>query len=60
MNIVLAMFLSVGIKAISAIIEIVMQILMTRSVGVNGYGEYTFLVSLVETAYFVYFLEVLN
>ena len=55
MNIVLAMFLSVGIKAISAIIEIVMQILMTRSVGVNGYGEYTFLVSLVETAYFVLF-----
>lgn len=55
LNIVLAMLLGIGIKGISAIVEIGIQILMTRSIGVNGYGEYTFFVSLVETAYFVLF-----
>ena len=49
------MLLSVGIKAISAIVEICIQILMTRNIGVTGYGEYTFFVSLIETAYFILF-----
>ena len=55
MNIVIAMLLSVGVKAISAIVEICIQILMTRNIGVTGYGEYTFFVSLIETAYFILF-----
>ena len=48
MNIVFAMILSVGIKAISAIVEIAIQMLITNGVGVREFGEYTFFVSLIE------------
>lgn len=53
MNIVYAMFLSIGIKAISALIEIGIQLLITNNVGINGYGEYTFCVSLIEGMYWI-------
>lgn len=55
MNLVFAMILSIGIKAISAIVEIAIQMLITNGVGVSEYGEYTFFVSLIEGAYFVLF-----
>lgn len=55
MNIVFAMMLSIIIKAVSALIEIGIQLLITNNVGVSGYGDYTFFVSLVEGAYFVLF-----
>lgn len=55
MNLFLAMILSIGIKAISAIVEIAIQMLITNGVGVSEYGEYTFFVSLIEGAYFVLF-----
>ena len=55
MNIVFAMILSVGIKAISAIVEIAIQMLITNGVGVREFGEYTFFVSLIEGAYFILF-----
>lgn len=55
MNLFLAMILSIGIKGISAIVEIAIQMLITNGVGVSEYGEYTFFVSLIEGAYFVLF-----
>ena len=55
MNIVFAMILSIGIKGISAIVEIAIQMLITNGVGIREYGEYTFFVSLIEGAYFVLF-----
>lgn len=55
MNLVFAMILSIGIKGISAIIEIAIQMLITNGAGVSEYGEYTFFVSLIEGAYFVLF-----
>lgn len=55
MNLFFAMILSIGIKGISAIVEIAIQMLITNGVGVSEYGEYTFFVSLIEGAYFVLF-----
>lgn len=55
MDIVIAMILSIGIKGISAIVEIAIQMLITNGVGVSEYGDYTFFVSLIEGAYFVLF-----
>lgn len=55
MNIVFAMILSIAIKAISAVVEIAIQMLITNGVGVSEYGNYTFFVSLIEGAYFVLF-----
>lgn len=55
MNLVFAMILSIGIKGISAIVEIAIQMLITNGIGVSEYGEYTFFVSLIEGAYFVLF-----
>lgn len=55
MNIVYAMMLSIIIKAISAVVEIGIQMVITNGVGVSGYGDYTFFVSLIEGAYFVLF-----
>ena len=55
MELVFAMILSIGIKAISAIIEIAIQMLITNSAGVTEYGNYTFFVSLIEGGYFLLF-----
>ncbi len=55
MNIVTALILSIVIKGISALIEILIQIFITNSAGVNGYGDYVFYVSLIEGAYFLLF-----
>jgi len=55
MGIVFAMILSIIIKAISAVLEISIQMLITNSIGVSGYGDYTFFVSLIEGTYFVLF-----
>ena len=55
MNLVFAMILSIGIKGISAIIEIAIQMLITNSAGVSEYGDYTFFVSLIEGTYFALF-----
>ena len=54
-DIVFAMILSIAIKAISAVVEIAIQMLITNGVGVSEYGNYTFFVSLIEGAYFVLF-----
>ena len=55
MDIVFAMILSIGIKGISAVVEIAIQMLITNGVGVSEYGNYTFFVSLIEGAYFLLF-----
>ena len=55
MDIVSAMILSIVIKAISAVVEIIIQMLITNEVGVSEYGNYTFFVSLIEGAYYVLF-----
>lgn len=55
MGIVFAMMLSILIKSISSVVEIGIQMLITNGVGVSGYGDYTFFVSLIEGAYFVLF-----
>lgn len=55
MGIAFAVLLSIGIKAISALVEIGIQILITNNVGVTGYGSYTFFVSLIEFSYFFFF-----
>lgn len=49
------MILSIGIKGISAVIEIAIQMLITNQVGVSNYGNYTFFVSLIEGGYFLLF-----
>lgn len=54
-NMVLTLFLSIVIKAFSAVIEIAIQMLLTHSIGVAGYGEYTFLVNIVEISYWLCF-----
>ena len=55
MKLVFTMFLSIGVKALAAIIEILIQILLTNSVGIAGYGDYTFLVSVIEGVYYFLF-----
>lgn len=55
MDLVYAMILSIGIKGISAIVEIAIQIIITNSIGVSEYGEYTFFISLIEGVYFLLF-----
>ena len=55
MNLVFAMILSIGVKGVSAIVEIAIQMLITNRFGINEYGEYTFYVSLIEGAYFFLF-----
>jgi len=60
LELVLAMILSIGIKAISAVIEIAIQMLITNGVGVSQYGNYTFFISLIEGAYFVLFSGIIK
>lgn len=55
MKLVFTMFLSIGVKALAAIIEILIQMLLTNSVGIAGYGDYTFLVSVIEGVYYFLF-----
>ena len=55
MDIVFAMIISIAIKAISAVVEIAIQMLITNGVGVSEYGNYTFFVSLIEGGYFLLF-----
>lgn len=55
MNIIFAMIFSIIIKAISAVIEIIIQMLITNSAGVSELGNYTFYVSLIEGGYFMLF-----
>ena len=55
MDIALAMILSIGVKGLAAVLEVVTQALITNDVGVSEYGNYTFFVSIVEGAYFVLF-----
>lgn len=55
MDIVLAMILSIGVKAIGAVLEVAIQASITNGAGVSEYGNYTFFVSVVEGAYFVLF-----
>lgn len=57
MKLVFTMFLSIGVKALAAIIEILIQMLLTNSVGIAGYGDYTFLVSVIEGVYYFLFQE---
>ena len=59
MKLVFAMLLSVGIKALAAILEIIIQILIANYAGVSGYGDYTFYVSMI-VFIFVYFQEALK
>ena len=47
MKLVFTMFLSIGIKGAAAIAEIVIQLLLTNYVGMTGYGEYIFFVSII-------------
>lgn len=55
MDIVFAMISSIAIKGVSAVVEIVIQMLITNGVGVTEYGNYTFYVSLIEGAYYLLF-----
>lgn len=55
MNLMFAMVLSVGIKAISAVVELAIQILLTNGIGVSAYGSYVFYIGLVEGTYFLLF-----
>lgn len=53
MNMAFIMILSIGIKAVAAIVEIITQMLITNAMGVRVYGNYMFYVSLVEGTYFI-------
>ena len=55
MNLVFTMFISIFIKAISAIVEIAIQMLITNRVGVSEYGNYAFFVSLIDGGFFFLF-----
>lgn len=53
MNLAIIMLLSIGVKAVAAVLEIVIQMLITNGAGVSEYGTYTFYVSVVEGAYYI-------
>ena len=55
MNLVFAMLISIIVKGISAIVEILIQLLISNGVGVSGYGEYSFFVNVISGAYFFLF-----
>ena len=55
MNIIFAMIFSIIIKALSAVVEILIQMLITNNAGVSELGNYTFYVSLIEGGYFLLF-----
>lgn len=46
---------SVGIKAISAVLEIAVQIIITQTFGMSGYGDYSFYVTAIEMAFWLLF-----
>lgn len=54
MSIVPAMLISIIIKAVSAIIEIVIQLIISNHIGVNFYGKYTLFTSVIECTYFIF------
>lgn len=60
MYIVFVMMLSIVIKAISALVEMGIQMLITNRIGISGYGDYTFFVSLIEGAYFTLFSGIIK
>ncbi len=49
------MLASIVIKGIAAVIEIATQMLLTNGIGVDGFGEYAFLISVIELFYFALF-----
>lgn len=55
MSIVYAIIVSIIIKGISAIVEIAIQLIIANGVGVAGFGDYTFFVSVIEFAFFFFF-----
>lgn len=55
MTIVYAIIASILVKGISAIVEIAIQLVIANGIGISGYGDYTFYVSLIEFLYFLFF-----
>ena len=55
MKLVFTMILSIGVKAFAALIEIAIQMMLTNYVGMAGYGDYTFFVSIIEGSYYFLF-----
>lgn len=55
MSIVYAIVVSILIKGISAAVEIAIQLLIANGMGVAGYGNYTFFVSIIEFMFFFFF-----
>ena len=54
-NLLNSVVIGLFIKGISAIIEIAIQMLITNSIGISEYGNYTFYVSLIEGTYYILF-----
>lgn len=54
-NLLYLMLGSIGIKGLSAVVEILTLVLIANYGGVSQYGDYTLYLSLVEAAYFVLF-----
>lgn len=51
---------SVVLKGIGAVLEILVQILITRSFGVSGYGDYSFYVGLADLAFWILFSAIVK
>lgn len=48
-------FLSVILKGIGAVLEIVLQVLMTRSLGVDGYGTFSTWINTADLIFWIFF-----
>lgn len=51
---------SVGIKAISAVLEICIQMIITQTFGIVGYGNYSFYVNAIEMAFWLLFSGIIK
>lgn len=51
---------SVLLKGVGAVLEIVVQIIITRGFGVSGYGDYSFYVGLADLAFWILFSAIVK
>lgn len=59
-NIMLVFAFSIVVKGIGAVIEIVIQWLLTQEIGVSGYGNYSFYVNCVDISFWALFSGVVK
>ena len=51
----LALILSIILKGIGAVLEILLQIFITRKIGVSGYGSYSTWINMADLIFWIFF-----